>query len=314
MGPVLVTGAAGFAGSYLLEHLAREQPEADLVAWARRLPVDVESRPGRWDHIDLTHKEAVRDAIARLRPSTVYHCAGYPHAAAGWSDTARPLLLNVMLTEYLLDALRRTGIRVRVLLIGSATVYGPSDRPHIEDEILAPRTPYALSKLAQEQLGLRAGVEDGLDVIVTRPFNHTGPRQLPEFAAPSMARQVAMIERGEIAPVIRVGNLTARRDLLDVRDVVAAYVALMAKGAPATVYNVASGVARPVSSVLDGLIARARVPVTVEPDPARMRADDTPVLVGDASRLRAATGWAPAIPFEQTLDDLLDYWRSSPAL
>jgi GDP-4-dehydro-6-deoxy-D-mannose reductase len=313
VGPVLVTGAAGFAGSHLLDHLARQQPDHELIAWARRIPPDVSARPGRWDQIDLTHKEAVRDAIARLRPSAVYHCAGYPHASGGWRDSARPLRANVMITEYLFDALRRAGGGCRIVLPGSGTVYAAAEHAHSENDPVRPRSAYSMSKLAQEQLALRAVDEDGLDVIVTRPFNHTGPRQTAAFAAPSFARQIASIERGEVEPVIRVGNLTARRDLLDVRDVVTAYTALMATGVPGTVYNVASGIARPIAAVLDGLIARARITVTVAPDAARMRPDDTPVMVGDASRLRNATGWAPAIPFERTLDDLLDYWRSAPA-
>jgi GDP-4-dehydro-6-deoxy-D-mannose reductase len=313
VGPVLVTGAAGFAGSHLLDHLARQQPDHELIAWARRIPPDVSARPGRWDQIDLTHKQAVRDAIARLRPSAVYHCAGYPHASGGWRDSARPLRANVMITEYLFDALRRAGGGCRIVLPGSGTVYAAAEHAHSENDPVRPRSAYSMSKLAQEQLALRAVDEDGLDVIVTRPFNHTGPRQTAAFAAPSFARQIASIERGEVEPVIRVGNLTARRDLLDVRDVVTAYTALMATGVPGTVYNVASGIARPIAAVLDGLIARARITVTVAPDAARMRPDDTPVMVGDASRLRNATGWAPAIPFERTLDDLLDYWRSAPA-
>lgn len=311
---VLVTGAGGFAGSHLLDHLTREHPGADVVAWTRRLPRDVETRPGRWEQIDLTHRDAVREAIARLRPSAVYHCAGYPHASGGWRDSARPLLINVMITEYLLDALRRAGGGCRVLLPGSGTVYAASDHAHTEDDPLAPRGAYAISKLAQEQLALRAVQEDGLDVIAARPFNHTGPRQTPAFAAPSFARQIAMIERGDREPVIRVGNLMARRDLLDVRDVVAAYASLMEKGVPGTVYNVASGVPRSIASVLEALISRSRVPVAVEPDPGRMRPDDTPAMIGDASRVRAATGWAPAIPFDRMIDDLLDYWRSSPEL
>jgi GDP-4-dehydro-6-deoxy-D-mannose reductase len=313
VGPVLVTGAAGFAGSHLLDHLARQQPDRDVIAWARRIPPDVSARPGRWDQIDLTHKQAVRDAIARLRPSAVYHCAGYPHASGGWRDSARPLRANVMITEYLFDALRRAGGGCRIVLPGSGTVYAAAEHAHSENDPVRPRSAYSMSKLAQEQLALRAVDEDGLDVIVTRPFNHTGPRQTAAFAAPSFARQIASIERGEVEPVIRVGNLTARRDLLDVRDVVTAYTALMATGVPGTVYNVASGIARPIAAVLDGLIARARITVPVAPDAARMRPDDTPVMVGDASRLRNATGWAPAIPFERTLDDLLDYWRSAPA-
>jgi GDP-4-dehydro-6-deoxy-D-mannose reductase len=307
--PVLVTGAAGFAGGHLVEHL--HAIGCEVVAWARAVPRGPLGRTGRWEPIDLLDREAVRAAIRRLRPSAVFHCAGFPHAGGGWGDAARPLAINVMLTHYLFDALRLAGIGCRVVLPGSATVYAASERPHVENDPLASDTPYALSKLAQELLGIRALSEDGLDVILTRSFNHTGPRQTPAFAAASMARQIARIERGELEPLVRVGNLDARRDLTDVRDVVAAYAALMTHGQPGTVYNVASGVGRPIAAILDGLIGRARVPVRIELDPARMRPSDTPVLVGDAARLHAETGWSPAIPFERMLDDLLDYWRNA---
>jgi GDP-4-dehydro-6-deoxy-D-mannose reductase len=196
-----------------------------------------------------------------------------------------------------------------VLVTGSATVYPPSPTPLTEDDPVAPGNPYAVSKLAQEDLSLRAAVEDGLDVVVTRSFNHTGPRQTAEFVAPAMARQIAMIECGELEPVIRVGNLDAERDFTDVRDVVRAYIALMRSGQPSTVYNVCSGVARSMRSILDSLVQRSRVEVRIETDPARLRPNDAPLLIGDPTRLRTTTGWRPEIPFEQTLDDLLDYWR-----
>jgi GDP-4-dehydro-6-deoxy-D-mannose reductase len=183
----------------------------------------------------------------------------------------------------------------------------------VETSPIGPASPYAVSKLAQEQLGLRARYEDGLDVIVARPFNHTGPRQKPSFMAPGVARQVALIERGATPPVLRVGNLDAVRDLSDVRDVVRAYAALMAKGTPATVYNVASGSGRAMREVLEALVARSATPIRVEVDPARLRSNDTPVLIGDASRLHAATGWSPVVRFEQMIDDLLTYWRGESA-
>ena len=308
-GPVLVTGAAGFAGSHLVEHLAANQ---DVVAWARTVPPEGLSRAAQWEQIDLLDRHAVRDTIRRLKPAAIYHCAGFPHTTGGWADAVTPLSANVLLTHYLLDAVRRAGVRCRMVLTGSATVYAASERPHREDDPLAPNTPYALSKLAQEQLGAAALTEDGIDVILTRSFNHTGPRQTPAFAAASMARQIAWIERGQAEPVVRVGNLEARRDLTDVRDVVAAYAALMRSGVPGTIYNVASGIGRPIAAVLQGLVTRARVPVAIEADPSRLRPDDIPILIGDAGRLRAATGWAPAISFDRMLDDLLDYWRGSP--
>ena len=308
-GPVVVTGAAGFAGRHLVEYLA---PQHEVVALARVVPGD--QTPGvRWQAADLLDREAVRNAVRQLRPSAVYHCAGFAYAGGGWADSTRPLAGNVLITHHLFDALRLIGGACRVVLPGSSTVYAVSERAHTEDDRLAPTNPYALSKLAQEQLGLRALAEDGLDVILTRSFNHTGPRQAPAFAAASMARQIALIERGELPPIVRVGNLEARRDLTDVRDVVAAYAALMQRGTPGTLYNVASGTARPIASVLEGLAGRSRVKITIEPDPARMRPDDIPVMLGDASRLRAATGWVPTISFDRMLDDLLDYWRRRPA-
>jgi GDP-4-dehydro-6-deoxy-D-mannose reductase len=279
------------------------------VAWARSAPPDAIAEMARWEQVDLLDRDRVRTAIRNLKPAVIYHCAGLPHVAESWSDTAQPLASNVLATHYVLDALRRAGIACRIVVTGSAAVYAPSHSPIGEDHTLAPASPYALSKLAQEQLALRSARDDGLGVIVTRSFNHTGARQSPAFVAPAVARQIALIERGSQEPVIRVGNLEPERDLSDVRDVVRAYVALMASGTPGVVYNVASGVGHTIGAILEALIARARVPVRIETDPARLRPRDVSALVGDPSRLRQATGWAPQISFDQMLDDLLDYWR-----
>ena len=309
-GLVLVTGASGFAGSHLLEHLSAR---TEVVAWARSAPPAALASLARWERVDLLDRDRVRAAARALRPGRVYHCAGRPHVAESWTDSAEPLAANVRATHYLLDALRRADARSRVLITGSATVYAPSSRPLSEEAPIAPTSPYALSKLAQEQLGLRAIDEDGVEVVVTRSFNHTGARQRPAFFAPSVARQIARIERRLQEPVIRVGNMETQRDFLDIRDVVRAYVALMHSGESGTIYNVASGVARPVRAVLAALASHARVPIRIDTDPARLRPNDTPVVVGDAARLRRATGWSPVIPFEQMLEDLLDYWRSIEA-
>jgi len=315
---VLVTGAAGFAGSHLLEHLAfaasgrtgrPSAPPSRPVAWARAAPPGELAGLARWATIDLLDRDAVRQAIAELRPSQVYHCAGAAHVGDSWTRTAETLSANVLATHYLLDAIRRAGITCRVLVPGSAHVYAPSPLPIAEDAPLGPASPYALSKLAQEQVSAQAFARDGIDTILARVFNHCGPRQSPSFAAASMARQIALIERGALPPVIKVGNLDAVRDLTDVRDTVRAYATLMDRGAPGSVCNVASGVARPTQAVLDTLLSHARVPVRVEVDPARLRPHDIPVLVGNPTRLRQTTGWSPRIPFEQMLKDLLDYWR-----
>jgi GDP-4-dehydro-6-deoxy-D-mannose reductase len=304
---VLVTGAAGFAGGHLLEQLAGS---ADLVGWSRSDPPPQLATLARWQRIDVLDGGQVYDALRVLRPRAIFHCAGLPHVAESWNDTAGALAVNVLGTHRILDAVDRLGYPCRILVTGSAQVYAPSSEPIGEEDAIAPSSPYALSKLAQEQLALRSGTSQ-IDVIVTRPFNHTGPRQKPSFLAPGVARQIALIERGELEPVIKVGNMDPSRDVIDVRDVVRAYAALMASGVPGTVYNVASGIARPVRAIVEALVARALVPVRIEQDPSRFRPNDVPVLVGNASRLKDATGWQPRIPFERTIDDLLDFWRKT---
>ena len=302
---VLVTGASGFAAGHLIERLSATH---DIVGWARSQP-PAGLTAIRWLRIDLQDRDAVHRALRELKPAQVYHLAGASQVDRSWSSPSEPLAVNALATHHLLDGLRRSGHRCRVLVTGSAAIYAPSATPIGESAITAPDSPYAVSKLAQEMLCARATVEDGADVVVTRPFNHTGPRQSPAFLAPSVARQIALIERGEQEPVIRVGNLEPRRDITDVRDVVRAYVDLMERGASGETYNVASGVARPVQDVVDALIAGAKVPVRIEVDPARVRPVDNPVLTGDASKLRSLTGWVPQIPFDQTIADLLEYWR-----
>jgi GDP-4-dehydro-6-deoxy-D-mannose reductase len=307
-GGVLVTGAAGFAGSHLLETL---KGTADVVGWSRSPAPDHLAGLARWQQVDLLDRARVRAALNEIRPARVYHCAGMPYVEQSWQHSADALRGNAFATHVLLDEMRRLGLGARILLTGSAMVYAASTEPIDERAPLAMTSPYAIAKLAQEALVLRAPREDGLDVVVARAFNHTGARQTPAFAAPSFARQIALIERGALAPTIRVGNLDAARDFTDVRDVVRAYALLMDRGTSGEVYNVASGVAHPIRSVLDLLVARARIDVEIEIDPSRLRPSDTPVLTGNPAKLKAATGWTPAISFERMLEDLLDYWRKA---
>jgi GDP-4-dehydro-6-deoxy-D-mannose reductase len=305
--PVLVTGAAGFAGGHLVEHLAGT---CDITAWARSDPPPEIAHLATWTRIDLLDRDRVRQHVRAIRPAAVYHCAGASHVAASWQNPGQWLADNALATHYLLDAIRRAGGEARVLVVGSATVYAPSTAPLREDDRLAPNSPYATSKLAQERMALQEVAASGLEVMVARPFNHTGPRQKPDFAAPGFARQIALIERGTLEPFIKVGNLEAERDLSDVRDTVRGYALLMEKGVSGTAYNVASGVGRPIHVILNALLQRSQVPVEVRVDAERLRPNDTPVIVGDAARLRAATGLTPLIPFERTMDDLLAYWRN----
>jgi GDP-4-dehydro-6-deoxy-D-mannose reductase len=304
---ILVTGAGGFAGSHLLELLAGD--DVAIVAWHRPGSAPRAPRPSvRWEAVDLLDRGAVREAIARTRPSAVYHCAAAAHVGKAWNSGESTLAVNVLGTHHLCDALRREDLRVKFLITSSAMIYRPSSDAMTEDDPLMPPNPYGLSKLAQELLALRS-IPDGIDVRVARAFNHIGPRQDPFFAAPGFARRIADIERGRWAPEISVGNLDAQRDLTDVRDTVRAYRLILERGVAGRPYNVCSGRAVTIRHLLDLLIARARCPVTVKVDPARYRPNDTPILLGNPSRLRDELGWTPEIPLERTVDDLLEYWR-----
>jgi GDP-4-dehydro-6-deoxy-D-mannose reductase len=307
-GPVLVTGANGFAGGHLVDLLCAS---GHLVfAWARpsatgvlpRLPVSVTA-------VDVLDAQTVHRELAALRPRVVFHCAGAAHVGGSWHSARATLETNVRGTHHLLEADRRLGLQARILIPGSASVYRASPDPLSEESPLGPTSPYGVSKLAQEQLAVRAATE-GQQIVITRSFNHVGPRQSTSYAAANFARQVALIEAGQLEPVIRTGNLGARRDLTDVRDTVRAYSLLADHGEPGVVYNVCSGVAVSMQDLLDALCARARVRVGVESDPALFRPHDAGLLVGDNHRVMRATGWHPSISFDQTVGDLLEYWRA----
>ena len=262
---VLVTGAAGFAGGHLLDRLERD-PHLEIVAWRRPgepLPAGrADGNPRiRWVTLDLRDREAVQAAVADARPRFVYHLAGAAHVGDAWTKTAEALEINALGTHYVVDAIRRCGLRPRILIPSSAYVYEPSEAAISEAAAVRPDSPYGLSKLAQEMIGCKAVAQDGIPVVISRSFNHVGPRQAPSFSTSSFARQIATIEAGRAEPVMLVGNLSARRDLTDVRDTVRAYQMMLERGTPGRVYNVCSGVARVVSDVLHGLLALARAPI-----------------------------------------------------
>jgi GDP-4-dehydro-6-deoxy-D-mannose reductase len=308
-GPPLITGAAGFAGSHLLDLLVEDQ---DVVhAWfnpAGRKPLNRDPRI-RWRAVDLLDRAAVEHALHEAPPSIVYHCAGIADVQQSWRAPARALEVNVLGTHHLLEAAARLDFPGRVLVTGSAAVYARSRGPLTEEDPLAPIGPYAVSKLAQEMAAMRSGV----DVVLARPFNHAGPRQDDMYVTSTFARQIANIERGVGEPVMRVGNLDAQRDITDVRDVVRAYRDLAHRGAVRTPYNVCRGQTYRVGDLLNALLSLASVGVEVRDDPSRLRPSDNPVVLGSHDRLTRDTGWTPAIPIERTLADILDYWRTQPA-
>lgn len=263
-----------------------------------------------WAAVDLLDREAVASALESLRPHAIYHCAGAAHVGASWDDGRRTFEQNVRGTHHLIDGARRARLRPRILIPGSAAVYAPSAAPIAERDPLQPSSPYALSKLAQEMAGRYALADDGLDVLLTRSFNHIGPRQDPAFVASGVARQLALIEARKAPPLLEVGNIETRRDLTDVRDTVRAYREILDHGRPGVPYNVCSGRVYAIKDLIRGLMRRAGLAVEIRVDPARYRPNDTPLILGDNGRLHDELGWSPEIPFEQTLDDLLSYWRS----
>jgi GDP-4-dehydro-6-deoxy-D-mannose reductase len=314
----LITGVTGFVGPYLAAELAGE-PGAELfgmaldgrdVEAAGTLPASLETLEG-----DITDDGSIRVVLEAARPEVVYHLAGASSGAAAWHRPAECLEVNALGTLRLLEGIRRLGLDATTVVASSGEVYGTADdeaHPLTEDAPLRPLSPYAASKAAQDLVAAQYPRAYGMRVIRLRLFNHTGPRHPEQFVASSFARQIARIERGLQAPVIEVGNLDARRDFVDVRDVARAYRLAARREVSGDVFNVCSGHALSVRHILDLLVALAHCEVAVHPDPERMRPADIPLLLGDPRLFREATGWAPEIPIERTLADLLDWWRQQP--
>jgi GDP-4-dehydro-6-deoxy-D-mannose reductase len=288
---IWITGAAGFVGRRLCARLASEGHTV--------IGVDHE--------VEVTDAPRVARSLASARADAIVHLAAMSSPADSLLEPEAAARVNYWGAHAVLDAARRHAPEARVLLVTSGEVYGSTSEgapPFREADPLAPRTPYARSKACADLLGA-ACAEHGQDVVRVRPFNHTGPGQAADFAAPAFARQIAEIAAGHSAPRIVVGNLASVRDFLDVDDVLDAYQRLLDPGVPADAYNVASGVARRIGDLLDALIGLARVECAIEVDPDPERVRPTDASVGDASRLRAATGWEPRTPLRETLSRLL---------
>jgi GDP-4-dehydro-6-deoxy-D-mannose reductase len=294
-----ITGGRGFVGPWLVRHLASSGDEAVLA--------DVS--------VDVTDGPAVRDAIEAARPDVVYHLAAQSSVSSSWEDPAATFAVNALGSLQVLGAVHAAAPAARVLLISSVEIYGlvqAGDLPVAEAAPFRPATPYAASKAAAEMAAIQAHLGWGLDVVRARPFTHTGPGQMPRFFVPNMARQIVEASRTG-ATELRTGNLTVARDILDVRDVVRAYRLLAERGEPGGVYNICSGRSVTLDKVVRVLLALAGSDLRVTTDPARMRPVDLPDLRGDPSRLYAATGWEPQFALEDTLLDVLAYWRDQDA-
>ncbi|MCS7001302.1 MAG: GDP-mannose 4,6-dehydratase [Dehalococcoidia bacterium] len=305
----LVTGAAGFVGRHLIRHLLESGD--DVIGVAR--PGEPHSDPDvAWRDVDLLDGDATRALIAATRPDAIYHLAGQASVALSWSDPVATFRANIETQLHVLQAVVAVRIDPIVLTIASNEIYGntaPEHLPTTEDAPLKPANPYAVSKVAQDLLGLQYWLSNRIRCVRARPFTHIGPGQRPDFAIASFARQIALIERGAQPPILHVGNLAARRDMTDVRDMVRAYRLAIVCGEPGAAYNLGRGIAWSIAELLDMLIAQAQTSVSVVVSPDLVRPLDNPVSLCDASRFRARSGWTPQIPMNQTMADILADWR-----
>lgn len=311
---ILVTGAAGFVASHLGEMCA-ERSDLELIGLQRPTSVTRVLPQGFVAGVeaDLLDQEGLKEAVSEARPDSIIHLAGQSSVHESYRNPGGTLLANVLGTQHLLFAAEKAQVR-RVLVVGSADEYGdirPEDVPLKEDRPLAPLSPYAVSRVAQGALCSEFARRKTVEIVRTRTFPHTGKRRGAVFAESSFARQIAEIELERAAPVIQVGNLEAIRDFSDVREVIEAYLLLLERGESGAVYNVCSGKGVAMREILAALVALSSVKVDIHVDPSRLRPSDLPVLIGDPSRLRAATGFAPSGRLDRALADLLADWRAA---
>jgi GDP-4-dehydro-6-deoxy-D-mannose reductase len=313
---VLITGVTGFAGSHLADLLLAEHPDAQVAGMYRwRSPMEnLEGAASRITlyETDLRDYISVQRTLEASRPDCIFHLAAQSFVPASWTGPAETLTTNLLGQTYLFEAVRALRLDPVIQIACSSEEYGlvlPDEVPIRETNPLRPRSPYAVSKVAQDYQGYQYFQSYGMRIVRTRAFNHTGPRRGEVFAMSSFAKQLAQVELGRCEPVLHVGNLDAVRDFTDVRDVARAYVLAAMRGEPGEVYNIASGRGQSIRELLDTLIALSGIEVEVTVDPQRLRPSDVEILIGDSTKFRERTGWAPTIPLETTLWDLLDYWR-----
>jgi GDP-4-dehydro-6-deoxy-D-mannose reductase len=313
---VLITGITGMAGSHMADYLLEHVRDAEIFGTKRW-----RSQTQNIDHLngkvqfadcDLTDASACHELLAKIKPEYIFHLAAQSFVPDSWKSPHATIIDNITMQLNLFEAIRHNNLDPMMQVALSSEEYGkvyPNEVPITEDNPLRPLSPYGVSKVAQDMLAYQYHQSHGLRVIRTRTFNHEGPRRGEVFVTSNFAKQVAQIELGLQPPVVKVGNLNAQRDWSDVRDVVRAYWLGVQKCTPGEVYVIASGKARTIQSMLDYLLSLSKKKIEVQVDPDRLRPSDVDILHGDSSKFQKATGWKPEIPFEKTMEDLLNYWR-----
>ena len=310
----LITGITGFVGSHLAEFLIKEELEVyGTVRW-RSMVDNLESikKDVHLIHADMRDAHSSEQAIRDSKPDYVFHLASQSFVPMSWRAPADTMETNLIGTIHLFEAIRKSQIDAKIQIAGSSEEYGmtyPNELPIKETNPLRPISPYGVSKVAQDKLSYQYHRSYGLKIVVTRAFNHTGPRRGDVFATSNFAKQVAEIEKGRKEPIIYVGNLNAKRDFSDVRDIVHAYWLALQRCEFGEVYNICSEKTRTIQEVLSLLLSMTSKEIEIKQDPSRLRPSDVQILLGDCSKFKQQTGWRPEIPFEKTMEDLLAYWR-----
>jgi len=312
---VLITGITGFVGSHLAEYALNQNAEVyGSFRWRSRTEnVEHIKNEVQFIECELKDPSSVDTLLERSNPDMIFHLAAQSYVPTSWQAPEDTLVNNIVGQVNLFESIRRRNLDPLIHIAGSSEEYGytaPEDIPVNEKTALRPLSPYAVSKVSQDMLGYQYYQSYNMKIVRTRAFNHTGPRRGSVFVESNFAQQIAEIESETRQPTVFVGNLEAKRDYCDVRDIVKGYWLALQKGDPGEVYNLASGKAWAIQEVLDYLLSMSAVSIEVKQDPARMRPSDVPILCGDSSVFREKTGWAPQIPFEETLKDLLKYWRT----
>jgi GDP-4-dehydro-6-deoxy-D-mannose reductase len=311
---VLITGISGFVGSHLAEYcLAKNAEVFGTIRWRSRTEnIDHIKKRLKLVECDIRDASSVAKAVEDSKPDYIFHLSAQSFVPTSWHAPAETLMTNILGELNIFEAVRELGLDSRIQIAGSSEEYGKvleNEVPIKETNPLRPLSPYGVSKVSQDMLGYQYHESYGMNIIVTRAFNHEGPRRGDVFVTSNFAKQIAEIEKGLKEPVIEVGNLEAQRDFSDVRDIVHAYWLALEKGTPGEVYNICSGKAVVIGDMLNMLLDLSTADVEVKQDPARMRPSDVMILLGDYTKFNKATGWEPKIPFEKTLEDLLNYWR-----
>ena len=308
---VLIIGAAGFVGTYLINHL---KDDLHWTVTATKMPQEHINIPGiQVLDLNILEPDTILPLLKQVHPDAIIHLAAQSSVSVSWKNPALTIDVNIKGTVYVLEAVRALDYSPRVLLIGSGEEYGhilPEETPIREGNATRPGNIYAATKACQNMIGKIYSDAYHMDILSVRAFNHIGPNQAPIFVVADFCKQVAMIESGQAESIIHVGNLSAARDFTDVRDVVRAYALLIEKGTAGETYNVGSGHAITIDSILKKILEHAKVPIQVQVEPSKLRPVDVPIIEADTSKLSECTGWKPEISIDRTIEEVLNYWRA----